>query len=37
MEQHIVREQSSEEGKGKESIHISNTHDPGTVWYGKVT
>ena len=33
MELHIVREQSKEEGKGKESIQLSNTHDSG----GKVT
>ena len=34
MELHIVREQSKEEGKGKESIQLSNTHDPGhgMVW-----
>ena len=36
MELHIVREQSKEEGKGKESIQLSNTHDPGhgMVWEG---
>ena len=34
MELHIVCEQSKEEGKGKESIQLSNTHDPGhgMVW-----
>ena len=34
MELHIVREQSKEEGKGKESIQLSNTHDTGhgMVW-----
>ena len=36
MNLHIVREQSKEEGKGKESIQLSNTHDPGhgMVWEG---
>ena len=36
MELHIVCEQSKEEGKGKESIQISNTYDPGhdMVWEG---
>ena len=36
MDLHIVREQSKEEGKGKESILLSNTHDPGhsMVWEG---
>ena len=36
MELHIVREQRKEEGKGKESIQLSNTHDPGhgMVWEG---
>ena len=36
MELHIVREQSKEDGKGKESIQLSNTHDPehGMVWKG---
>ena len=36
MELHIVREQSKEEGRGKESIQLSNTHDPGhsMVWEG---
>ena len=36
MELHIVREQSKEDGKGKESIQLSNTHDPGhsMVWEG---
>ena len=36
MELHIVREQSIEEGKCKESIQLSNTHDPGhrMVWEG---
>ena len=36
MELHIVREQSKEEGKGKESIQLSTTHDPGhgMVWEG---
>ena len=36
MELHFVREQSKEEGKGKESIELSNTHDPGhgMVWEG---
>ena len=36
MELHIVSEQSKEEGKGKESIQLSNTHDPGhgMVWEG---
>ena len=36
MELHIVREQSKEEGNGKESIQLSNTHDPGhgMVWEG---
>ena len=36
MELHIVREQSKAEGKGKESIRLSNTHDPGhdMVWEG---
>ena len=36
MELHLVREQSKEEGKGKESIQLSNTHDPGhgMVWEG---
>ena len=36
MELHIVREQSKEEGKGKESIQLSDTHDPGhsMVWEG---
>ena len=29
MELNIAREQSKEEGKGKESIQLSNTHDPG--------
>ena len=29
MELHIVHEQSKEEGKCQESIHSSNTHDPG--------
>ena len=33
MELHIVRKQSNEEGNGKESIQLSNTHDPG---YGMV-
>ena len=34
MELLIVPEQSKEEGKGKESIQLSNTHDPGhgMVW-----
>ena len=34
MELHIVCEQSKEEGKGKESIQLSNTHDlgHGMVW-----
>ena len=36
MDLHIVREQSKEEGKGKESIQLGNTHDPGhgMVWEG---
>ena len=36
MELHIVCEQSKEEGKGKESIQLSITHDPGQgmVWEG---
>ena len=36
MELHIVHEQSKEKGKGKESIQLSNTHDPGNgmVWEG---
>ena len=36
MELRIVREQSKEEGKGKKSIQLSNTHDPGhgMVWEG---
>ena len=36
MELNIAREQSKEEGKGKESIQLSNTHDPGLgmVWVG---
>ena len=36
MELHIVREQNKEEGKGKKSIQLSNTHDPGhgMVWEG---
>ena len=37
MELHIVHEQSKgKEGKGKESIQLSNTHDPGhdMVWEG---
>ena len=36
MDLHIVREQSKEEGKGKESVQLSNTHDPGhgMVWEG---
>ena len=29
MKLHIVCEQSKEEGKGKESIQLSNTHEPG--------
>ena len=29
MKLHIVPEQSKEEGKGKELIQLSNTHDPG--------
>ena len=34
MKLHIVREQSKEEGKGKEWIQLSNTHDRGhsMVW-----
>ena len=34
MKLHIVREQSKEEDKGKESIQLSNTHDTGhgMVW-----
>ena len=34
MELHNVPEQSKEEGKGTESIQLSNTHDPGhgMVW-----
>ena len=36
MDLHIVREQSKKEGKGKESIQLSNTYDPGhgMVWKG---
>ena len=36
MELNIVREQSKEEGKGKESIQLSTAHDPGhgMVWEG---
>ena len=37
MELHIVRQQSKEEGKGKLSIQLSNTHGPahGMVWEGE--
>ena len=36
MELYIVSEQCKEEGKGKESIQLSNTYDPGhsMVWEG---
>ena len=36
MELHIVHKQSKEESKGKESIQVSNTHDPRhfIVWEG---
>ena len=36
MELNIVLEQSKEEGKGKESIQLSNKHDSehGMVWEG---
>ena len=36
MELHNVGEQSKEECKGKDSIQLSNTHDPGhgMIWEG---